>query len=225
MKELLRSYRLDSPMPADVQRHISSRIERVFAGVMKKAGIYTPLLAFFSYVYFLMKRFGIIIPLKSFVIVGIIAGLSGGGLIYLYVSKEAVTEGRVVPPTHEADDDPAEVRQESKTYRPAFRLAINPLRSKSIDAGMLHRATMIMSGELSRLRGPEFSAMADAAGNAAYILSGHIEEAEGEFILIVKIVDSRSSAIVYVTRHRMRSPDEIPESCREISAELSRRVR
>ncbi|MBN1532831.1 MAG: hypothetical protein JXA20_09230 [Spirochaetes bacterium] len=225
IKELLRLYRLDSPVPAEVQRHLSSRIERVFAGVMRKTGIYSTLFALFSYIFFLFKRLGILFPLKNIVILGIVIGLTSSGLVYLYVSRDSVPVNTIGPAVPVPPDAMPVMPQESKNKRPAYRLALNPLRSGSVDNDTLSRATMIVSDELSRLHGRDYWAMADEARSAAFVLSGYIEKTEGGFVIFVKVVNSRSSAIVYVTRDRVQSLDEIPESCRRISAELSRRVR
>ena len=84
LQDLLDKYKVTRPVPAGVRRDILAHKRSNFVAIMKKLDRYSPLLGAFLFIYFLLRKFGIIATLKQcgvFIAVSValtVAGISTG---------------------------------------------------------------------------------------------------------------------------------------------------
>jgi hypothetical protein len=225
MREILGRYRLDSPLSPEEKRTISSGMAPMFRRVLKGGGKYTFLSGIFLSIYFFFRRFGITITVtKAIVSIITAAGIVTGGY-FLYLSLRgagpfAGAEKAPVNAVSKSGDEAAKGRAASN-----FAVCIEPFSSLSVDRAVSVRASRGISSGLNRLRGAGFSRVASGGRGGRYMLLGNIETVEGAYILFIKLVDIRSSKIVYAVKEKARSVEDLEKTFSRISGNIASRIR
>ncbi len=227
MKELLRMYHLDTPVPPEVRKYFLSRMGRVFSRVMKTTGSYSPIFGFFSFLYFLFKKLGVVIHLKMLLGIAIMTALLGGGIagyFFLDTVKVPAQSDRTQQKIHRYPNALAKTEESSHRVRAAAAIIIEPLESGSVDKAVMTRLTNSLSDALNAVGGSSFSSIAVSC-QSKYSLSGYVEKMEEKFIAFIRVVDNRNSSILFVTREKFESLDELEKGYSRFAGDIVTRVR
>ena len=226
LKELLKKYELNKPVPIEVQHHYSSRMRKIFKGIAKATGIYTLSFGIGTFFYFFFKKLGIIISTKVMITLSIVASLATGGTItYLYMNSSDKIESpeETIKESHKKLVKKTETKIAPKI---TYTLGIRPFNSSSVDRKILSKAAKTIRSELSTLQGNSYSKiMRGSDDSIRYIMSGSIEKVDEANILFVRVLDTQSSAIVYVAKETFTTESEFASACKRVSNRIAAKAK
>jgi len=224
MQELLRRYRFDSPVPPEVRRHFSGNMPGIFRDIMKKSGCYSLFFGLISCFYFLFKRVGSLISIKTLITLILIVTLVSGGIVaYYFLTMTRQVVSNVTAEEAASQTAPADAGTGRRVVYST--LGVEPVKSGSVDTTLLDRVNKSLAGELIRLKGPGFSAFDSRGKETPFGMSGFVEQIDGSIVISVKVVDNRTSAIVLVAREMIESPDDIDGACGIISSKVVKSIK
>jgi hypothetical protein len=223
LKDLLVEYKLDRPVPHDIREYFSNEMGPIFKKVIKRAGIIGTIYGIFLSIYFYFKKFGITVTVTKIIItfVSFVSLIVGGYLLYDYLSN-AGADARYHTPG---------IVAKNTTVKPAvenfsFIMGIDQFTSSTVDAATLDSAARSISKGLDEIMGPHFSRyLARPGQEGTYTLMGNIEKVENTYIVFIKVVDMKSSSILYAGKERAVSRDELEKACDRISRNVSTRIK
>ncbi len=227
MKELLHKYRLDHPVAPDSQKRMMAHMGPMYRRILKRTGRHSLITGIVLWIYFLLRRYGIVITTgKAIIVTIVLLVFSLGGILAFFMLQHrpdsAVNrKGGVVDIRVDRDSAPVQ------PPRPVYALAIEPFTGEGVDRGVRTAAMKAIAGQLGALRGGSFSTIVWNRNTEGmkYRMTGSVEKSGDEMFLFVKVVDLRTSSIVYVAKEKADSLDGIPDACRRVSQGVAERVR
>jgi len=230
---LMEKYRLTEPLPPHVRRHLRKSKRRQFIIILKRTSGYSALFVLISNVFFTLKKFGMAITIvKSAIIIVAAALLTAGAVtmaVYFLVLQnvpdpEAVTGVRdSVIGTEDRDralkdEPPAEPMSVIED-----RIGIQAFSGVNLP---VDRATGIsdrIAGELSALLG-ESRVINLRVGRgekrSGMILLGTVEESNGSFSIIARVVNVKDSVILFYDKETAASEGDIDGACGRLAKKI-----
>ncbi len=245
LKGLIKKHDLSQPVPENLQDH-SAVMKRQYKNILKKTGQYSLISSLLIGFYFLLKKLSIQIPFVKFTVAVVTVSTVSGGA-YFAVKKYSRPQTqkpvisahsqKIITSNMTSQELDLSLTQGAKTTKSHHKLPVNtnakfaisvkPFVSKSIDKGLVRLITQKIIYNLSkkqRIKNSSFSAV-NSFGKVDFGIIGNIEKMDGIMLLTVKIINPRSSAVVYLVDKQIESISEINKVCYAISTDLYNKLK
>ncbi len=212
LQDLLDKYKVTRPVPAGVRRDILAHKRKNFVAIMKKLDRYSPLLGAFLFIYFLLRKFGIIATLKQCgVILAVsvaltVAGVSTGAYM---VIKHVLDTPSPVETQKEKSEDISKIKDDAKSRSvddytsPPLRdvkniIVFQPFDGMNASTGEISHVSGTIQNELTHIRGSKniiSSQTITPEASSRLLLIGTVRKIGGNFSITTKVIDRKSGKI------------------------------
>lgn len=237
LQDLLDKYKMTRPVPSGVRRDILAHKRKNFVVIMKKLDRYSPLLGAFLFIYFLLRKFGIIATLKQCgVILAVsvaltVAGVSTGA--YMVIKHVLDTPSPVEMQKEKAEDnskikDDAKSRSVDDYTSPPLRdvkniIVFQPFDGMNVSKGEISQVSGTVQNELTRIRGSKNIISSQALTSEVstrLLLIGTVRKMGGNFAITAKVIDRESGKIHFAATEEAR-PDTLTFVSKKLAKEIS----
>ena len=239
LQDLLDKYKVTRPVPAGVRRDILAHKRKNFVAIMKKLDRYSPLLGAFLFIYFLLRKFGIIATLKQCsVILAISAALTVAGVstgAYMVIKHILYTPSPVEMQKEKTGDnslhkikDDAKSRSVDDYSSPPLRdvkniIVFQPFDGMNVSKGEISQVSGTVQNELTRIRGSKNIISSQALTSEVstrLLLIGTVRKMGGNFAITAKVIDRESGKIHFAATEEAR-PDTLTFVSKKLAKEIS----
>lgn len=237
LQDLLDKYKVTRPVPAGVRRDILAHKRKNFVAIMKKLDRYSPLLGAFLFIYFLLRKFGIIATLKQCgVILAISAALTVAGVstgAYMLIRHVLDTPSPVEMQKERAEDiskikDDAKSRSVDDYTSPPLRdvkniIIFQPFDGMNISTGEISQVSGTIQNELTHIRGSKniiSSQVSTPDSSTRLLLIGTVRKMGGNYAITAKVIDRESGKIHFAVTEEAR-PDTLTIVSKKLAKEIS----
>ena len=179
---LLGRYGLDAPLSPEIRARMAGDYDLVYRKISEKTVRPALIAALAAWIFFLVKKAGIPVPLaKMTAAAAVTASVCAGA--YLAMN---------------APMSPSPAQKIAQT------VTIRPFVSRSLDAKAGVACAEALRQALDDTYGRGFSRLASGPGmgNSRWAVFGAVEKSAGSAVMIVKIVDARTSRTVFMTEEK-----------------------
>ncbi|MCP4138465.1 MAG: hypothetical protein GY754_46335 [bacterium] len=224
LEALLDKYKFSNPLPEDEKEYSLVSKKRVYKRVLKSLGIYSFFSGIIVSIYFWLRKIGVGVSVFRGIMVFIIAG-AVSLCVYLVLKdypreKPAEPENRAELPLIVQPVDKARKAEPVKKISRADThiLDIVPFYSSSVNRELVNRATGVFINRLSSRKGAAYTVARGSKDreNARYRLTGSLEKAEDSIMVYIKLVDIKSSSIIFAGKKKTDSPENLDAACLEL---------
>jgi hypothetical protein len=242
LEKLLNEYRISSPAPPELKSYARLRKGLLFKKILKACGRYTLIYGIFSAIYFFLKKSGLWLSItKTVTVVALTASVTTGG----YYAVKNITGEKPAPVEEKEPDKPDETVKDLNAVPPEkavsqksppvkkrdsvsenFLLGIMPFHSGSVDGERVRGISKSLYGRLSAGRGSGFvKIIADRKmSGIKYTAFSSIEMFDRGYLVTVKVMDTKTTRIVYNTSRDINSLEEAEEEIFLIFKEAARLI-
>jgi len=198
MQRLLDHYNLAMPITDDMLEHIARRMGPIYSSVVKKTSRYALISAIITGLFFLVKKTGI--PL-TFVKIAAALAISIPVATVLYFSA---SWGKT----------PAAPL--------SYTVTIKPFTSSSLGRETGRLVTDRIHEKLNRLHNASYSRIAEETiiKGTPWALIGSIEKPDSSIHIFIKIINARTSQIIFITEEQVSSLSELDRAVDRICRRL-----
>ncbi len=240
LQDLLDKYKVTRPVPAGVRRDILAHKRKNFVTIMKKLDRYSPLLGVFLFIYFLLRKFGIIATLKQCgVILAISAALTVAGVstgAYMILKHVLDTTSPVEMQKEKAEDiskikDDAKSRSVDDYTAPPLRdvkniIVFQPFDGMNASTGEISQVSGTIQNELTRIRGSKNVLSSQAhtpEASTRLLLIGTVRKMGGAYAITAKVIDRESGKIHFAATEEAKS-DTLTSVSKKLAKEISNNI-
>ena len=230
MKTLLDKYRLDQPIPQNIQGKMISRKKDIYQKTLKSMGTVSFFSSIMISLYFALKKIGISITLaKMIIITTALASAATGSYItinHIIKNKEQIINNNI---TKEKSIFIQKNKSGNNITGNRSHYPISAYKFTSTSIKNKKTLTEITSSLISKLRinkGKNYVNLFNHKNKftSDYNVFGTMEQVENKVILTVKIVDTKTSSMVYITQEETESKEEISIISNEISNNIIKKL-
>jgi hypothetical protein len=243
LEKLLADYKITETIPPEIKNYTRLRKSGQFKRIMKACGQYTLLSAAASALYFFFKKTGIGITLTKTLFAAVITASISTGSYYavqkIYREKSRQPEEKELQKTGiPAETDRGPVRETAESRgKPApaaqgkkaagYILGIMPLQSDSVSEKNLQRITNSLYGQITAKRNYNFAKILShrKITGVKYTAFGSIEKIEDYYYLVVKVMDTGTTRIVFNTSRELNSLNDAEREFQMIYTEVLRIIK
>lgn len=219
---------LDKYKFSKVQDYGLSVKPKIFKKVSKVVGIFHIFSGFFISIYFLFKKLGISLTLTK-IILSSVAAISlayGGYNIVIKLSEQKIDKNQdiAIEIDNLFDINKKNKKEISKVEN--YNLGIKPFTSNNVDDKIIKTIQKNILLEVSRIKGRNFTNFISKkhTGKYKYYLVGHVDKVGDTNTIIVKVIESETSSIKFITREKFKSIDELEIASKAISQNLVKEI-
>ncbi len=242
LENLLARYNISEKIPPEIKSYTRSQKSARFKRIMKACGGYTLVSAALSALYFFFKKTGIGMTITKILSAAVLtASISAGGYYAVKkISREKNQEVRekelkqtekieeTLPGQGEKTAVPKEMTGAAVHEKNAsgFRLGIMPLQSGSVSEKNLQRITNSLYGQVTARGGKNFAKILSHRRimGVKYTAFASIEKIEGYYFVVVKVMDTGSTRIIFNTSRELNSLEDAEKEFKLIYGEVLRLI-
>ena len=237
LQDLLDKYQVTRPIPEGVRRDSLAHKRRYFVTIMKKLDRYSPLLGVFLFIYFLLRKFGIIATLKQCgIILAISAALTVAGVstgAYMVIKHVLDTPIPVEMQKEKAEDiskikDEAKSRSVDDYTSPPLRdvkniIVFQPFDGMNASKGEVSQVSGTIQNELTYIRGSKNIISSQALtpeASTRLLLIGTVRKMGGNYAITAKVIDRESGKIHFAATVEAKA-NTLTSASKKIAKEIS----
>ena len=239
LQDRLDKYKVTRPVPAGVRRDILAHKRKNFIAIMKKLDRYSPLLGAFLFIYFLLRKFGIIATLKQCgVILAVsvaltVAGISTGA--YMVIKHVLYTPSPSEMQKDKTEDNSLQKPKDETISQPDDNYTSPPLRDvKNIivfqpfdgmnaSTGEISLVSGTIHNELTHIRGSKniiSSQVHSPEASTRLLLIGTVRKMGGAYAITAKVIDRESGKIHFAATEEAQV-DTLTSASKKLAKEIS----
>ena len=226
MKSLLDKYKLDQPIPQNIQDRMISKKNYIYQKTLKSMGKVSFFSSMMISIYFSLKKIGISITLAKIILIttAVASAVTGSYITINHIinnKDQIINENR----TKEKSIIIQKNKTETNLIEKRSHYPISVYRFTSTSIKKNKTLNEITSSIISKLRNNKGKNYVNLFTNknkftSDYNVFGTMEQVENKIIVTVKIVDTKTSSMVYITQEETESGEEISK----ISSKLSNNI-
>lgn len=239
LQDLLDKYKITEPIPAGVRRDILAHKRKNFIAIMKKLERYSPLLEAFLFIYFLLRKFGIIATLKQCgVILAVSAALTVAGIstgAYVVIKHVLDTPSRVEIEKAKTEDNSLQKAKDEAISQSVVEntspplhdvkniIVFQPFDGMNASTGEISQVSGTIQNELIRIRGSKNIISPQVSTpdiSTRLLLIGTVRKMGGSYSLTAKVIDRESGKIHFAATEEART-DTLIFVSKKLAKEIS----
>lgn len=225
-QEVMTKYKLDEPIPDDIQAYILQVKKKNIVKILKKVGAYSFSLGLLLSAFFSLKKIGITLSLAKSALVLFVSTIVAATSISagLYFSIQYVKERREEIRKLK-DEIKASQNRESKIKNPVpvyyFPLAIRTFKSSNVDSKILRSASEILYQEIISKKGKrKILFLGMQRGKYKRYVLGRIEKIENIYFISVKVIDVKTKEVLFSTSEAAESQEDISDVMQKVAQKI-----
>ncbi len=222
LNRLLNKYKYTDSIPVEIRNFLVKSRTKVLKSSLKAVGDMNMLYSFTVTIFFGLRKFGIRPSLgTSQFVAGAVSIITASAFIVgsVYASHQLMAEKGIVTPVSvnvKADTESDGVQQELRTYQFGVKMFI----AKNVTKRITAKTVDTIAKELSRITGKnKVINLSRKQGKVKNNITGSIGKLGSKYFITVKIVDKKSM-VLFSTKKRINSLDELKNACNDIAKEL-----
>ncbi len=239
LQDLLDKYKVTRPVPAGVRRDILAHKRRNFVSIMKKLDRYSPFLGAFLFIYFLLRKLGIIATLKQCgIILAVtvaltVAGISTGAYLVIKhaldtpspieMHKEKTGDNSLQKIKNEAKSQPTDDFTSPPLQDVKTVIVFQPFDGMNASTGEISQVSGTIQNELTRIRGSKNIISTQAGVTKAstnLLLIGTVRKMGAAYAITAKVIDRDSGKIHFAATEEART-DTLTSVSKKLAKEIS----
>lgn len=235
-KRLMQKAKLVKPESQENQKHILISKKRQFKKILKRAGNYSLIIAFASYLFFFFKKIGVGISfMKSITlattvtIMLAVSVISGTYYTVKYVIMPALEEQvekipqKVNEIKEELTKEKAEITKKKETTIEKTQVVIKQFIAEDLDAKITKQImNKISSGVVKNNNKIEFVSIKNK--NAKLILIGSVDLLEESYTIYSKIIDKKTSKVLFYESETAKTKQDIDSACNRLAQKIAKKI-
>ena len=229
LESIMNRYKLVQPKTVDYQKKLLGRKKPVLKKILRILGIYSMFTGALIAVYFLLKKSGITaFTAKIVMAVMTAATVTTSGYFaasYIIPKITADSTEQIITGTGLQEENATKSKDMVKPVR--YTIGIRPLVSKSIDKTLLNSFNNRLIARLRSINGNHYSGIIikDQPVIMKHEMFSSIESMGDTFILYVKVVDLKTSAIKLLIEKKSTSLAEAENEYMKISEQIAAEIK
>jgi hypothetical protein len=215
------------PVSRETIRLRQKRKKTLYILILKSAGVYSAISFISISLYFASRKLIAAVSLKTVISVIAAATITSGSIyvIRAYITRPAAEEQHIAT-VPVAEVAPA-VEKMKPTVKPAevihYRIGMRDIESVSVDQNTRREIERSLLRAFTDARGAKFAASSRNVSDEQidYALRASIEKADENYVLLIKLVDLRSSSIIFITKDVFPVKADASERYRSLAAKIS----
>ncbi len=232
LEDLLETAGLAEPASAEAKKNTLNSFHKGYKRVLKDAGAWGFYAGLITGTIYLLKKLKIIVLLNKLIAAAVIVTTGVG--IYLtagHIGKENKADKikEPVPAAIETTGKPGKFKTEKKKDLPPpvkNRIELHPFTTSSVSPPLLKRVNNNIFGGLKNISGKKVFQQGMINGDSIkYIILGNVEDTGNSLRVYARVIEKETSATRYMLKKEIGKSENIEETCRKISEELSRHLK
>ena len=203
MSLLFDHYGLSTPLTPEARQRMEKDYDKIYDKVIKKASGTTLFTAVMTWMFFMLKKAGIPVSIAKFATAAVLVSSVGAGM-YVSLNKPGVIP---IPAVSAAK----------------YTVMIRPFASRSLDEKAGIACADSLRESLDNKYGKGFSKLATGAGmgDTKWTVFGTVETVKGSAVMIVKVIDAKTSRTVFMAEEKCDAPDKCGPAAARMAGKFS----
>ena len=218
IKNLLSDCGLREPASKEFKRHQAKRKSVNYRRILSSLGKYSLMIGISVTLFFLGKKLTTLVSIKAVAAVLILSSAA----VPLIISRSFLSSGAIPQETTIAAQKQSPAAAAGKARH---SLVFKGFATTSADDETIRKADGMMMDCFRSRMGGDFAVRSKGTDNTFLDTDGTIEKLGSVYYVMFKIVDTRTSAVRYVTKKTAHSEAEMAEVCAQIASETQMSLR